>query len=217
MQGSMNRADIYGMFEKISYFFFKRRLKKKLRELYQMGDPWGGEFLSGIFSPLIREHMKSLPPGILASPVLDAGGGEAPYYCHLADLITEYHLVDTSAAALERAANAVQGSRVKLILKSLDEFRPAPGLYGTLWLIGILTYLGGMKHPKMLRTILGRLWKSLKSGGMAFLIHPYYSAEELGFLTQCSGYFIEWGGSPVYKESRVIGKQQFLIEIILKN
>lgn len=204
------------MFEKLSYFFFKRRLNKKLRSLYEMEDPWGGAFLSGIFSPLIRKHMLSLPSAIQSSPVLDAGGGEASYYVPLADLISEYHLVDTNLTALERARKITAAGRVKLIQQSLDAFRPAPEFYGTLWLIGILTYLGAARHPKTVRTILERLWTSLKPGGLAVLIHPYYSESELLLLNQFSSSLTAFGGFVTYNENRDVGNQHFMIDLILK-
>lgn len=202
------------MFERLSYHFFKRRLRKKMASLYEVEDPWSSGYLSEVFEPFLRARMAALPEEIRRAPVLDAGGGEGHYYPRLQDLISEYHLLDLNKTALSRAAVKTGNVKTRLIHLSLDEFRPEPAFYGCIWLISVLNYLGGARYSGRVFAILTRLWQSLKPGGLMILIHPYYSPAELEQLRAFSRFLVEKGGMDTHRECRNIGRQSFLLEAL---
>lgn len=204
------------MREWFSYFFFKRRLKYKLRALYELEDPWSSRELSGVFAPVIREQMRAVAPEIRSAPVLDAGGGEGHYYLLLRDIISEYHLLDIEARPLQRAKELLRGASCRFIHKSLDDFYPPADTYSAIWLFNVLTYAGGKQHPQIFNKILKNLWRSLKQNGIALLIHPYYSANEREVIAEYGDAFMLFGGSLIFNYNRRLGKQEFLIQTVRK-
>jgi len=102
--------------EKISYFFFKQRLKKRMASLYEMEDPWRSSELCARFEPFLRSALQLRAKTVIAAPVLDAGGGEGWLQSHLG--AEDYHLLDLAPKALERAKKKNRGkSRPHLLFK----------------------------------------------------------------------------------------------------
>ena len=202
-------------FEKISYWFFKGRLRKKLASLYELEDPWSSQGLAEFFAPWIRAQMEKLPPALRAAPVLDAGGGEGHFYFPLRDLIREYHLVDIEAKALARAREKLPPA-ARLIHQSLDAFYPAPETYGVIWLFNILTYLGHARHPRIFAGIQNSLAQSLKRGGLILLIHAYYSETELDKMRVLCEPFPHLGFISNLFEYKELGNQKFFLQTLLK-
>lgn len=204
------------MREWLSYFFFKRRLKCKLRALYELEDPWSSRELSGVFAPVIREQMRAIAPEIRPAPVLDAGGGEGHYYLPLRDILAEYHLLDIEARPLQRAKELLRGTPCRFIHKSLDDFCPPADTYSAIWLFNVLTYAGGKQHPSIFNKILENLWRALKRDGIVLLIHPYYSEDEYKTMTEYGHAFVSLGGSLILNYSNKLGKQEFLMQAVKK-
>lgn len=204
------------MSEWLSYFFFKRRLRKRLRDFYELEDPWSSRELSGAFAPVIREQMQNLPPELRSAPVLDAGGGEGHYYFPLRDIIAEYHLLDIEERPLQRAGQLLRGAPCHFIHKSLDDFYPSADTYSAIWFFNVLTYVGGKQHPRIFNQILKNLWLALKGNGIALLIHPYYSETEFEIVSQYGHVLVSLGGSPIFNHNTRLGKQEFLIQAVKK-
>ncbi len=206
----------FSIFEALSYFFFKRRLRKKLQALYQMEDPWSSRELSGVFASLIREQMQRLPLALREAPVLDAGGGEAHFYGPLRDMIKDYHLLDIEEQAIGRARALLGNAPCRLIHQSLDQFHPAADTYGAIWLFNVLTYLGAASHPEIFMRMMKNLWRALKSQGIVLLLHPYYSEKERSALIRQGEFFLSFGGQLIFNNDDRLGKQSFLIQSIKK-
>ncbi len=204
-----------GSFEKISYWFFKSRLRKKLDSLYELEDPWSSQGLAEFFAPWIRAQMEKLPPALRSAPVLDAGGGEGHFYFPLRDLIREYHLADIEAKALARAREKLPPD-ARLIHKSLDAFYPEPETYGGIWLFNILTYLGHARHRRIFAGIQNRLAQSLKSGGLILLIHAYYSETELDKIRTLCESFSRLELISNLLEYKELGNQKFFLQAHFK-
>lgn len=162
--------------EKISYFFFKQRLKKKMASLYEMEDPWRSSELCARFEPFLKSALQLRAQSVSAAPVLDAGGGEGWLQSQLA--AEDYHLLDLDPRALERAQKRIGEKRVRIIRSGLDQFHPEPQIYSAVFLISILNYLGKDKHPRIYQSILNRLSSAVKPGGVIVLIHPFYTPME---------------------------------------
>lgn len=201
--------------EFISYHFFKKRLRKKMDELYQVEDPWGGAFLSEVFETWIREKHAELPAALQHAPVLDAGGGEGHYIARLHNLAPAFHLVDIHGDAVCRANEKLAGLPVDFFTESLDRFNPRQdAYYGAIWCFSILTFLGAAKHPRTAEAVLKKLWNSLKPGGLLLAVHPYYSAAEkdyLIYLLSCTG------GRVTECLQRRVQNQDFLLQAIRKD
>lgn len=201
--------------EKISYFFFKQRLKKKMAALYVMEDPWRSAELCVRFEPFIRSALQLRAQAIAEAPVLDAGGGEGWLQSQLAS--EEYHLLDLEPRALERARKRIGEKRARIICSSLDRFRPGIDVYSAVFLISILNYLGRDRHPRIYQGILNKLSLALKPGGVIVLIHPFYTPEEKETqLTLAEGFL---KNAAIEKKQSVVfpGKpQSFLCEMYQK-
>lgn len=170
-------AMLQNLRETISYFFFKRRLLKKMTSLYAMEDPWRSRLLSGLFEPFFAEALGSRSANAKELPVLDAGGGEG--LLHQALGAPElYHLLDIAPSALKRAEKNLRASGFRFIAASLDDFRPGARRYGAILFGSVLTYLGREKHPLLYRKTLMRLADSLAPGGVILLVHPFYNTRE---------------------------------------
>lgn len=193
---------------KISYFFFKRRLKAKLSALYESSDPWRSQDLRDPFLPLIREVLEQRTFEAKSLPVLDAGGGEGWFYDPVSDLISRYHLLDIHPIALERARQRISKSSVQFIEKSLDEFKPQRNTYGAIWLFSVLSYLGGEKHSHYVQKILSRLWNSLCPGGVFLVIYPYYSSAEKEKLLYATNGFASGRSEALLLQKDFPGAQQ---------
>ncbi|HTL48387.1 MAG TPA: methyltransferase [Verrucomicrobiae bacterium] len=202
--------------ESISYYFFKRTLRKKLDSLYEMSDPWGAEFVRDFFVLWIRDQMKAMPESALRAPLLDAGGGEGHYYAPLKDLIREYHLLDMSVRALSRGRESIKSGIVRTIPASLDQLAAPADTYGTIWLFSVLTYLGEIRFPRTFRRTLEKLWKALRPGGRILLIHPYYSEEERKRIVRYGEIFAGFGGKLISNEDKSLGRQQFIVQAVAK-
>ncbi len=203
--------------EKISYFFFKTRLRKKLSSLYAMEDPWRSRDLRDPFLPSIREALQARSSEAAQLPLLDAGGGEGWFYDPLSDLIPHYHLLDIQADALARAQERISGPSVLFVESSLDSFHPKPHTYGAVWLFSVLPYLGADHHPHLVRRIFKNLWQSLAPGGILVLLHPYYSPADKDKLIQFGQSFSSQTGSrlSVQKEFPA-SHQSFLFQVFCK-
>lgn len=204
------------LFEKISHFFFMKRLRRRMRSLYKIEDPWDSAFLSEVFEPVLREQLQSLPEDLRGSPVLDAGGGEGLFFTRLRDQLPCYYLADLDEEACRRAREKVGGSPHRVLCQSLDRLNLPEESCSMLWLISVITCLGAARHPRLYRQTLFRLWSFLKPGGSAVLIHPYYSESEQAFLRASGGLLTGLGGEVVLSEEKQVGKQSFLVEVIRK-
>lgn len=204
--------------EKISYFFFKNRLRKKLSSLYALEDPWHSRDLRESFLPLIREALQSRSPDACQLPALDAGGGEGWFYDPLADLIHSYHLLDINSEALARARERITNGSSRFIESSLDQFHPSPHTYGSIWLFSVLAYLGADRHPNLVRRCLKNLWRSLSPGGCFILLLPYYSPSEKNKQLQMGQFFSALPGSKLILERDFAGSaQSFLFQAYSKS
>ncbi len=201
--------------EKISYFFFKQRLKKKMASLYEMEDPWRSSELCARFEPFLRSALQLRAQTVSAAPVLDAGGGEGWLQSQLGT--EDYHLLDLDPRALSRARERLGEKRVHIICSSLDQFRPHATVYGAVFLISILNYLGKDRHPRIYQSILNNLSCALKPGGIIALIHPFYTPEEKNTLLSLGEGFLN-NTSMEKRQSAVLpGKpQSFLCETYQK-
>ncbi len=201
--------------EKISYFFFKQRLKKKMASLYEMEDPWRSSELCARFEPFLRSALQLRAKTVIAAPVLDAGGGEGWLQSHLG--AEDYHLLDLAPKALERAKKRIGKNRVRIFCSSLDQFHPEANVYGAVFLISVLNYLGKDRHPRIYKIIVGELSSAVKPGGVIALIHPFYTPEEKSKLLSLSEDFLS-NGSLEKRQSVVLpGKpQSFLCEMYQK-
>lgn len=202
--------------EGLSYCFFKRRLRKKLRALYEVEDPWNSRELSGFFAPLIRGQMQKLPPELHEAPVLDVGGGEGHFYSPLRDMIRNYHLLDIESQAIDRAKTLLGDAPCRLIHGSLDQFHPEADTYGAIWLFSVLTYLGANRHPGIFNEMMKTLWRALKVRGIILMIHPYYSEEERKILTLQGEIFVSMAGSLIFNNTNKLANQFFLIQTLQK-
>lgn len=201
--------------EKISYFFFKQRLKKKMSSLYEMEDPWHSSELCARFEPFLRSALQLRAQTVSAAPVLDAGGGEGWLQSQLP--AEDYHLMDLDPRALDRAQKRIGEKRVRIICSSLDQFDPEPRIYGAVFLISILNYLGKDRHPRIYQSILNKLCSSVKPGGIIALIHPFYTPKEKDTLLSLGEGFLK--NTSIKKRQSVVlpGKpQSFLCETYQK-
>lgn len=200
--------------ESISYHFFKKRLRRKMDELYGAEDPWGSAFLSEVFEPWIREKHAELAAALKHAPVLDAGGGEGHYIARLHNLAPAFHLVDIHADAVCRANEKLAGLPVDFFTESLDRFKPRQNdYYGAIWCFSILTFLGAAKHPHTAEAIVKKLWGSLKPGGLLLAIHPYYSETEKDYLI----YLLGQTGGRQEESLRRVQNQDFLLQTLHKD
>lgn len=204
------------MIETISYYFFKSRLKRKLGKLYELEDPWSSSALAESFSPWIRTQIGKLDPSLSQRPVLDAGGGEGHFLTPLHSLVKKYHLVDIEAQAVERARRRFGETDCRYFHQSLDQFRPVPGTYGMVWLFCVLNYLGATRHPKTFQGILKALWEGLTPGGLALLIHPFYSEVEKKEQVGYGDMLLSLGGRLISEQDLALGKQSFFLQSIRK-
>jgi len=185
------------MLKSLKYFFFKKRRKKFIDEMYNTVDPWSAVLVKDVISGFIITHTQGK-----YKSTLDVGCGEGTLTRTLSDISESYLGIDISDEALGRAREAHKENPIVQFQK-LD-FDHASGLKKKFDLICFsfaLDYLGFQKYPeKFAENLYQLISQCCENHCDIFIFNPVYNDKNVEDLQKYLFIFKNFGFNPKRNE-----------------
>ncbi|MCC2678132.1 MAG: Nodulation protein (NodS) [Pseudobdellovibrio sp.] len=181
------------MLKSLKYYFFKKRRKKFIDEMYNAVDPWSAVLVKDVISGFIITHTQGK-----YKSALDVGCGEGTLTRTLSDISESYTGIDISEEALARAREAHKDNPI-VEFKNLDFDRAAeiPKKFDLLCFSFTLDYLGFQKYPEKFTENLFQLISHCAENHCdVFIFNPVYNDKNLEDLQKYFFIFKNFGFHP---------------------